>query len=276
MKKHMNLFFPQWQGGGQDLSTYEGALELKHNYCQGIQLAEVPVGTDAVSAARHNIVGYDEIFQQLVQAKALIRQTRPATIFTVGGGCDADVAPIAYLNDRLKGDLTVLWFDAHGDMNTPASSASRYFYGMPLRALLGEGEAAIVKLTQPHLLPAQLVLLGARALDAAEEEYITDQNIRMFGVQDIEQKADSVIEAVKMKGSANIYIHIDLDVLDFVDFPHVPVPAPAGLKSNTLKKLLQKLDQEFKLVGLGLFEYQNSGIERIDLLADIIKIGAGL
>ncbi|QDR79487.1 arginase family protein [Sporomusa termitida] len=276
MKKHMNLFFPQWQGGGQDLSTYEGALELKHNYCQGVKLAEVAVSTAAVSAARHNIVGYAEIFRQLAQAKDLIRQTQPETIFTVGGGCDADVAPIAYLNDRLKGDLTVLWFDAHGDMNTPASSASRYFYGMPLRALLGEGEGEIVKLTQPHLLPAQLIMLGVRDLDAAEKEYIADQNIRVFDVTAIEQKADSVIEAVKMKGSANIYIHIDLDVLDFVEFPHVPVPAPAGMRINTFKELLKKLDQEFKLVGLGLFEYQNSGIGRIDLLADIIEIGVRL
>ena len=276
MKKHINLFFPQWQGGGQDLSTYKGGLELKHNYFKGIKLDEVPVSTEAVSEAKHNIIGYAEISRQLGQAKTLLMQALPETIFTVGGGCDADIPAVAYLNNRLKGDLTVLWFDAHGDLNTPASSASRYFYGMPLRALLGEGEEEIVKLTQPHLAPPQLIMLGVRDLDPAEKEYIATQNICVFGVTDIEQKVDSVIEAVKSKGSANIYVHIDLDVIDCVDFPHVPVPAPAGLKLNVFTELLQKLDKEFKIAGLGLFEYQPSGSPTIELLQDIIEIGVRL
>ncbi|SEP39463.1 arginase family protein [Propionispora vibrioides] len=275
MKKHLNLFFPQWQGGGPDRSTYDGALELKKLYFKEIKFSEVEVSTEDIDKSNNIIIGYTEILKQLKRAKKSIARKLPETIFTVGGGCDADVASIAYLNDKMRGDLTVLWLDAHGDMNTHETSASKYFYGMPLRTLLGEGEETIVKLVSPSLLPSQVIMLGIRDLDEAEKEYITAQNISVFTVQDMEQRVDSVIETVKTKGHRSIYIHIDLDVLDFEEFPHVPVPVPAGLKVNTFKELLKKLDKEFKLVGLGLFEYQPSG-QTIELIEDIIKIGVKL
>lgn len=276
MKRHLNLFYPQWQGGGQDRSTYDGALELKKIYLKETKFSEVDVSTEDVSKSKNNIIGYAEIFKQLVQSKALIIQEQPETVFTVGGGCDADIAPISYLNNKMKGEMTVLWFDAHGDINTPESSASKYFYGMPLRSLLGDGEEAIVKLAYPSLLPSQLIMLGIRDLDEAEKEYIAEQNISAFAVNDIEQNIDLVIKAVKTKGYENIYVHIDLDVLDSDEFPHVPVPAPVGLKVNTFKELLKKLDKEFKIIGLGLFEYQSSEGHTIELLEDIIKIGINL
>lgn len=276
MKKHLNLFFPQWQGGGQDKSTYDGALELKKLYLKETKFLEVEVSTEDVSTSINNIVGYAEIFKQLVQSKTLITQEQPETICTVGGGCDADIASISFLNNKTKGNMAVLWFDAHGDIHTPESSASKYFYGMPLRALLGDGEKAIVELAYPKLLPSQLIMLGIRDLDEAEKRYIAEQNICVFTVKDIEQGIDSVIKAVKTKGYDNIYVHIDLDVLDSDEFPHVPVPAPVGLKINTFKELLKKLDKEFKIVGMGLFEYQPSEVQAIGLLEDIVKMGINL
>ncbi len=63
---------------------------------------------------------------------------------------------------------------------------------------------------------------------------------------------------VKSKGNKNIYVHIDLDVLDPTEFPYVPLPAAGGLKNNTLLELLKRLREEFKIVGLGLLEYSPS------------------
>ena len=60
----------------------------------------------------------------------------PDKLFTLGGGCDADVPCLLYLNEEYRGDLTVIWFDAHGDLNTPEESATSLFYGMPLRSLM--------------------------------------------------------------------------------------------------------------------------------------------
>jgi arginase len=53
------------------------------------------------------------------------------------------MAPISYLNKLYGGDLAVVWFDAHGDLNSPATSVSQNFHGMPLRCLLGDGEETL-------------------------------------------------------------------------------------------------------------------------------------
>ena len=275
-KSHLNFYFPQWQGGGQDLSTYKGGQELRLNYLQKLDLAEVEVSTKNVSKAKNGIIGYDEIFAQLSQANLLITDKNPSTIFTVGGGCDADIISISHLNKVTEGDMTLLYFDAHGDINTPQSSNSKFFYGMLVRALLGDGEKTIVDLLPSMLLPSQLIMLGIRDLDKAESEYIKEQKIVALTPDAIEKDMESVIQKAKAKCHQNIYIHIDLDVLDQAEFPHVPLPTSGGLKNDTLLYILRKLHKEFTIVGLGLFEYSPTAGKDNNLLQEIVKIGSGL
>ena len=276
MLRHLNLIFPQWQGGGPDKSTYAGALDLKAAYLQTAEVLTVEVSTENISGVQKNIMGYAEIAWQLKLAQALIDQAQPETIFTVGGGCDADIAPIAYLNAKTKGDMAILWIDAHGDLNTPESSGSKCFHGMPLRTLLGDGEAMTVKMAAPHLVPSQLMLLGTRDLDEAEKEYIDQQNIKLFTVQEIGNNLDAVMEALRLKGYGKIYVHIDVDVLDPRQFPHVPLPVEHGLSIPALQALLQRLNQEFCIAGLGIFEYQPAEGPRPELLKDIAALGINL
>lgn len=98
--------------------------------------------------------------------------------------------------------------DAHADLNTPESSPSKAFHGMPLRILLGEGNSAFVDLLFSNLEPAQICYVGLRDLDDPESEYIMQHNITTI--------ADCLFEDVqdKIKHFKNVYIHLDLDVLD--------------------------------------------------------------
>lgn len=275
-QRHLNLLFPQWQGGGQDTSTYHGGCALRDNYLIGVPLAEVEVSTTALSEERQGIIGYQDIYRQLARSRELIDQSQPETIFTIGGGCDADILPVAYLNRKLRGDLTVIWLDAHGDLNTPATSLSKLFYGMPIQVLLGNGDPEIVRLTGSKLRSSQLALLGNRNLDLAERDFINEQQIRVFDVDEIELDVAAVAAQIKAKGHQNIYIHIDLDVLDPAEFPYVPVPAPGGLKTDTLRRLLQTLQHQARIAGLGVFEYYPAGPQKIALLQEIFGLGLHL
>lgn len=275
-KSHLNILIPQWQGGGQDLSTYKGGQELKSNYLQGLKLAEVKVSTANVSEVKSNIVGYDEISKQLADAKLEIIKNNPDTIFTIGGGCDSDLASISYLNEKSKDDMVLLYFDAHGDLNTPESSESKYFYGMPVRTLLGDGNEEIINSIFSKLSPSQVLMLGIRDLDKSEIDYIKEQNISLLTVADIEKNIESVIEIVRSKGYKNIYVHIDLDVLDPTEFSYVPLPVSRGLKNNTFIELLKKLNEEFKIIGLGLLEYSPSKDKENKVIQKIVQIGSNL
>ncbi|MEY8353864.1 arginase family protein [Lachnospiraceae bacterium 54-53] len=274
--KHINLIYPQWQGGGKDLSTYFGAKEFCELYLEQVPVIEVPVSTQKAAATVNRIFGYGQIVSQLQYTYNIVKQESPDTIFTVGGGCDANIPAVACLNRKLEGDMTVLWFDSHGDLNTPESSPSGHFYGMPLRTLLGEGNREIIGEMPSKLTPAQVVMMGIRDLDAAEQAYITDHSIPVLSVSDIEQGLETVIDVICSRGSKNIYIHIDLDVLEPTQFPYVPLPAPNGLSMDTLRQLLITLHEEFTVVGLGLMEYKPTGRQRFGLFEEITKLGTGL
>lgn len=275
MEKHLNIFFPQWQGGGQGKSTYEGAVAIKKQYLGRKAFRDIEVSLDDCSI-ENNIFGYKPIVRQLERCRNLVMQEQPATIFTIGGGCDIDIVPVSYLNSRLKGDITVLWLDAHGDLNTPESSKTKAFHGMPLRALLGEGDARVLSQAFSVLLPSQVILLGDRDLEEAELHYIEEHHIKRLTVSDIESDINRVVEAIKSKGSANIYLHIDLDVLDPREFPFVQVPVPDGLKAATLARLLTVLRQQFHVLGLSLVEYQPADKQQSEILKNIVDMGSAL
>ena len=108
---------PQWQGGA-DLSTYDGAEEIK-KYLDGQDYVILPVSTDEaeMSVRKNGIRGFDVLRVQIHSAYDRIQEDVPDKIFTLGGGCDADVPSIVYLIEKYQGNLTVVWLDAHGDLN---------------------------------------------------------------------------------------------------------------------------------------------------------------
>jgi arginase len=281
MTKHLNLFFPQWQGSAPDLAPYYGAQELKQLYLGGIDFAGAGVSADPAGGLKHNIIAYDDIVKQLADVNALLEAKKPDTLFTVGAACDADITSIAYLNrhplnQHSSGKFAVLWFDAHGDINSPESSATKLFYGMPIRFLLENHDKAINGILNTQMEPGQFFLLGVRALDEPEKEYIRNQNITCLDVQRIEQNIKIIQQELKAKGYGRIYIHVDLDVLDPKQFPHIAVPVGRGMRVETLYNILEGLAEEFTVIGLGLFEYTPSKRADIDLLKMIIKTGARL
>jgi len=275
-KRHLNLFFPQWQGGGTDSATYDGAVELKEYYLSGSEVTEVGVSVSQIGEKKNNIIGYDDILAQLKEARSVVERFAPDTSFTVGAGCDADIISISYMNSKTKGDMTLLWIDAHGDIHTPESSETKRFYGMPIRVLLGEGDKAILDLMFSRLQPSQLVMAGVRDLDKAEKVFIPDRNISVFSAADTERSPDAVLDAVRSKGHRNIYVHIDLDALEPSEFPCVRLPVPNGIKLDTLRKLLESLSSEFKVIGMGMFEYVPTCGRRFELLEYIAGLGKGL
>lgn len=276
-RKHLNLLVPQWQGSGPDYSIYHGAFALRENYLKDVDMIQVPVADQPISPVKNDIMGYDEILAQLKAVNETLKSYKPDTVFTVGGGCDADLASMAYLNAAAKGDMALLYIDAHGDLNTPKSSNSKLFYGMSLRALLGDSDEEIVNHLESQLMSDQLVMCGNRALDPEEERYIREEGVLSLAVADIE--ADPAITARKLKdkGYQNVYVHIDLDVLDAEDFPFAPVPEPDGLSLDTFIQMLKAVAEECHVVGLGLLEYSGTKESvRSEVLEEIIRIGTKL
>ena len=274
--KHLNLVFPQWQGSWPDRSTYDGAMDILSRFFTDLPHTLVPVAVEGTGRIENDIADYRAILGQLERAKSLIEEAAPDTLFSIGGGCDADVTSIAYLNRKLKGNLTLLWLDSHADLNIPETSASKLFFGMPARTLLGDGDPAILRLLGSRLELSQLVQLGVRDIDPPECEYIAAAGIRELSVGEVERDIETVVEAIRATGRDNLYIHIDLDVLEPTLFPHVPLPVADGLAPATLSRLLRRLSVAFPIPGVGLYEYMPSPEPRVSLLEEIVSLGTSI
>lgn len=276
MPGHLNLVVPQWQGGGQNTETYEGALFLRDAYLAGHDYAETPVSLAPCSPTRDGVVALDDILSQQHAVWDLLDERRPDTILTVGGGCDADLPPIAHLNARHEGDLTLLYLDAHGDINAPWESESGLFYGMPVRTLLGEGPREMLARIPRPLGPSQVVLAGSRDLDRSEWDFLWRNGISWLSVDQVEKGAEAVLGTIREKGHRHLYVHLDVDFLDPADFPNISVPVAGGVRCETLSRLLRALDEEFEIVGLGLLELSPKVRERQAIVRQVVELGLGL
>jgi arginase family enzyme len=117
----------------------------------------------------------------------------PARPIVLGGCCCAHVGAVEGLATR-HDRLGVVWFDAHGDLNTPETSPSGNPWGMPLRMLLDSRTVA----------PADTVLVGARNLDPPEDEFINDSGLHTG--------ENGLVEALSAVDA--VYVAFDCDVLD--------------------------------------------------------------
>jgi arginase len=246
--------FPQWQGAGQLPGLRESALAIASAIAGNRRRIEIPVEAGHLLSRERGIEGRSEVLAQLRRGRAVLEAEQPTRILAVGGDCGIEVAVISYLLTRYDGDLTVLWLDAHPDLNTPESSPSGTFHGMPLRVLLGEGDPEFTALVGRPLLSEQVVLAGTRSFDPPELATIERHGLRLFSPEQLRQEVRELVRSIRDAGSGRVYIHLDLDVCEPREVPSVACPMPGGLPTSTLLGLLDALAGEVDIVGTGVTE----------------------
>lgn len=267
----MILVNPVWQGGG-DLNTLEGANEIENLYLRDVKYSETHVLRNNRSGKRveNNIQGYTILRGQLHETLSFLRTEEPDRLFTIGGGCDADLASILYMNESCGGALTLLWIDAHADLNAPDESETRLFYGMVARAAQGGCPKITDDIDARYLKPSQHILIGGRILDEGEKKYIEKNKIKVLSKK---SRPEEVVDA--LKGAQNLYIHLDLDVLDPEYCTYTPVPVKGGILPKELLTLLKELRSHCNIIGFGLFEYISCG-EKQNLVQELIDYGISI
>ena len=271
-EKRLNLLFPQWQGYGEASDIFAGSENIQRYFQGDLTFKTITIDPEKQLHVESGILGYRAIYDQLKLSIKTIASAKPDHILLIGGDCGVEVGPVNYFHQKHQDDFLALWIDAHGDLNTPESSPSQHFHGMPLRHLLGEGDSEILKLCDEPLDPSQVILAGCRDLDPEEARYIARHHIPVYGCSKM-FGPEGLLKALKKHPARNIYIHIDLDVLDPVEFPYVICPTPDGLASDVLKLLLGQVADMKNIVGLSLLEFVPRGNDGLHLLSELAHIG---
>lgn len=269
MLEKLNLFTPQWQGSGLTKELYYGALSLKE-YIEntGVSFNTIPVSMDTDLEVEFDILGYRVIVDQLKKVAEEIKKKDPSKIFTIGGGCGVEIPVVSYLSKKYS-DLDVLWFDAHGDLNSPKSSPSKHFHGMPLRFLLDDIGIRDISALSARINSDRLTLFGVRDLDRPEKDFIKKKSIRVLN----SSKKDELLNSIK---GNNVYLHIDLDVLDPNDYKNVKCPTKNGIKIKDLSDLIKTIYKDKNIVGMSILENTERKRDKLKLLDELINIGLNI
>jgi arginase len=171
----------------------------------------------------------------------------PERPLVLGGCCCAHVGAVEGLAAR-QGRLSLIWFDAHGDLNTPATSPSGNQWGMPLRMLIDSGAVEA----------DDVALVGARNLDLPEEEFIRTSGLHV-GEGGIERALDGV---------HCTYVALDCDVLDPTEISAF-MPEEGGMTREEVERILRELSGKTKVLGAGLsgLSFEPSNVEPLSRFA---------
>jgi arginase len=161
----------------------------------------------------------------------------------MSGDCMTSLGVIAGLQ-RAGLDPAVVWFDAHGDVQTLETTTSGYLGGLPLRLLVGYRPELIA--TQLGLRPIaehQILLVDGRDLDPPEVTYLAGARIRRADVADL---SSAELPAGPM------YVHVDLDVIDAAALPGLRFPAAGGPSADQVADALRLLLGTGRVAAIGL------------------------
>lgn len=181
-----------------------------------------------------------------------VREAQEADALPVvlAGNCLTAVGTLA----GLSGAPAVLWFDAHGDFNTPETTASGFLDGMALAVLTGRCWANLAR-TVPGFRPVSehdVVLLGARELDAAERVLLDGSEIAQLTPEQVPAELSSVLAKWSEREA---YVHLDLDALDPAEGRANELAAPGGLSVDEMCAALEQIGRTLRVQAVALTAY---------------------
>jgi arginase len=195
---------------------------------------------------------------------------------SIAMGTIAGAAQFHRARDRKK--IGLIWFDAHGDMNTPDTSPTGNIHGMPLAVALGLGEESLVDLAgeRPMVDGARAAVVGLRDVDMAERANIKETGIGAFTMRDIDERGMRTVmeEAIKRAstGTAGIHVSFDIDGIDPDFAPGVGTPSPGGISYREAHLAMEMLADTGLVMSAEIVEVNPI----LDHRNNTAKLGVGL
>lgn len=270
---------------GPSAIRYAGVVErLESLGYQVDDLGDIEIGRDRLTT--DPLTGLRNL-EAVVQASAKIAEKVDKIMkegsfpLVLGGDHSIAIGTLAGISKYFK-KLGVIWFDAHGDLNTPETSPSGNIHGMPLAVSLGLGETTLTQIGGycPKIQPENIVIIGARSLDEGEKRLIKEKGIKVYTMHEIDRLGiPKVIEetiAYFKNRSDGVHLSLDLDGLDPLYAPGVGTPVEGGLNYRESHFAMEMLFEsgmitsaEFVEVNPILDERNKTGVLAVGLMASL-------
>lgn len=178
----------------------------------------------------------------------------------LGGDHSITLGLFSGVSAAVSGDIGMIYFDAHGDMNTSATTLTGNIHGMHLAALMGFGDERLVNVYQDgaKLQKDNLIHIGGCDFDQAELDLVRNENLKTFGIDDLLAHGMnpllSMVDALQKRVS-NVYVSLDLDSIDSLYAPGAGMPNRGGLTYREIVAMANYIGKNCNVVGVDVVEY---------------------
>ncbi len=181
-------------------------------------------------------------------------------VIVLGGDHSLCLGTISGASAALSGDLGLIYLDAHGDMNTTETTLTGNIHGMPLSAVMGFGDERLVNLykTGKKISKENMLHVGGRDFDPGELDLIKSENLNCFlmsdmisdGLRPLFNNVDELGKKVK-----NVWVSLDLDVIDEMYAPGAGMPNKAGFTYREITTIAEHIGKSCNVIGVDIDEY---------------------
>ena len=198
---------------------------------------------------KQQVKNYDTVLEmsRLLRDTVAEEMQNDRPLVVIGGDHSIALGSIAGILQRTE-DVAVVWFDAHGDINTEKSSPSANAHGMPLAALMGLCASGLNDIATVRLKPENVFWVGARDLDDGEKQIINSLNIsdhvyssafvREHGMAAVMQNIRRQMEELKL---SSLHLSFDIDGMDPSVVAATGTRVPQGLTQSHLDDFIAAL-----------------------------------
>ena len=164
----------------------------------------------------------------------------------LAGNCNSCLGTLAGIR---QDPLGIIWFDAHGDFNTPETTLSGFFDGMGLAVATGRCWKTLAE-TIPGFRPipeANVIHIGGRDLDPKEERLLQQSEIEVVRPSESIRKAvEAAFDKLRDKVT-RVYLHVDIDVLDTGEALPNHLAVPGGPSVEVVEEFIGMIKERFEV-----------------------------
>lgn len=176
----------------------------------------------------------------------------------LAGNCYHCLGSLAGIHNHRKG---IVWFDAHGDFNTPETTTSGYLDGMPLAMSTGRCWNTLLE-TIPGFSPVRgsnTVLVGANVLDDLEKKALGQSDLVVIDTNEGQksgylERLEAALIELKAKVDG-VYVHLDMDALDTGKSSANPLDPPGGLNVDQFETALSLINTHLPVWACNIASY---------------------
>jgi arginase len=245
-------------------------LLLEHGGAEALAARGAAVEIEVIELDEPDDNEVDTSFAVIGRVAEAVRSALAAGDFPVvlSGSCFAAVGVVAGLGETAPG---VVWFDAHGDFNEPATAEYGYLDGMGLAILVGDAWQRLAE-TVPGARPipeTAVVLAGARSLDDSERVRLEASAVNHLAPESLDPEAVVAAVGALEPEPTGLYVHVDLDVLDAEVARVNRYAAGGGISARELEESLRALleDERVRAVSLTAYEPEADPDARVPPIA---------